>query len=81
MTDPLSRLVAAGVLFKTGRADASTMVLASDTASAQGWSRPLLAWLQVRVQHAEQTAGAGDTDAVARLKRRIALVLQTPPTH
>lgn len=80
ITDPLSRLVAAGVLFKTGRADASTMVLASDTASAQGWSRPLLAWLQVRVQHAEQTTGAGNTDEVARLKRRIALVLQTPPT-
>lgn len=76
IADPLSRLVAAGVLFKTGRADLPTMVLATDTASAQGWSRPLLAWLQVHVQHAQQ---AGDTDAVAGLKRRIALVLQTPP--
>lgn len=79
ITDPLSQLVAAGVLFKTGRADVSTMALASDTASAQGWSRPLLAWLQVRVQHAEQAANTGDSDEVARLKRRIALVLQTPP--
>jgi hypothetical protein len=79
MAEPLSRLVAAGVLFKTGHADASTMVLASDTASAQGWSRPLLAWLQVRIQHAEQAGAARDGDEVARLKRRIALVLQTPP--
>lgn len=81
MADPLSRLVAAGVLFKTGRADASAMVVASETASAQGWSRPLLAWLQVQLQHAEQAAIAGDTEnrnAVARLKRRIAMVLQTP---
>lgn len=77
IADPLSRLVAAGVLFKTGRADASTMVLASDTASAQGWSRPLLAWLQVGVQLAEN---AGNTEEMARLKRRIALVLQTPNT-
>ncbi len=76
IAEPLSRLVAAGVLFKTGRADTTTMVLASDTASAQGWSRPLLAWLQVRIQAAEQ---GGDADEVARLKRRIALVLPTPP--
>jgi hypothetical protein len=75
ISDPLSRLVAAGVLFKTGCADATTMELASDTASAQGWSRPLLAWLQVRLVHAER---AGDTEEAARLKRRIALVLQLP---
>jgi hypothetical protein len=75
ISDPLARLIAAGVLFKAGRADKTTMVFASDTASAQGWSRPLLAWLQVRIQAAEQ---AGDADEVARLKRRIALVLTTP---
>lgn len=80
IADPLSRLVAAGVLFKAGRADAPTMVLASDTASAQGWSRPLLAWLQARVQHAEQAGHSENSDEIARLKRRIALVLQTAPS-
>jgi hypothetical protein len=42
-----------------------------DTASAQGWRRPLLAWLGLQQQRAQQ---AGDAEAVARLARRIALV-------
>ena len=69
--DPLSRLVAAGVLFEAGRADPQVISLAIDTASAQGWRRPLLAWLGVELRRAEQ-AGAGE-DA-ARLRRRIARV-------
>ncbi|MBL0122397.1 MAG: hypothetical protein IPP88_06585 [Betaproteobacteria bacterium] len=71
IADPLSRLVAAGVLFKTGRADPSVIALAIDAASSQGWRRPLLAWLKVQLQRAEQ-AGAGDD--VQRLRRRIELV-------
>jgi hypothetical protein len=69
--DPLSRLVAAGVLFRSGRASPQVLVLASDTASAQGWRRPLLAWLGVQAQRAEQ---AGATEEAQRLRRRIALV-------
>ena len=69
--DPLSRLVAAGVLLRTGRAGPPVLVLASDTASAQGWRRPLLAWLGVQAQRAEQ---AGATDEAQRLRRRMALV-------
>ena len=69
--DPLSRLVAAGVLFRGGRASPPVLVLASDTASAQGWRRPLLAWLGVQAQRAEQ---AGATDEAQRLRRRMALV-------
>ncbi|ROZ79604.1 hypothetical protein EEB15_01440 [Ramlibacter sp. WS9] len=69
--DPLSRLVAAGVLFRSGRASPPVLVLASDTASAQGWRRPLLAWLGVQAQRAEQ---AGATEEAQRLRRRMALV-------
>jgi outer membrane murein-binding lipoprotein Lpp len=71
--DPLSQLVAAGVLFQTGRATPTTIALATDTASAQGWRRPLLAWLLVQAQRADQ-AGAGDE--AARIRRRIAVVEQ-----
>ena len=34
--DPLSRLIAAALLFRAGQADPSTIALAADTASAQG---------------------------------------------
>ncbi|MDY0106660.1 MAG: hypothetical protein RBS27_08310 [Giesbergeria sp.] len=73
VSDPLARLVAAGVLLQTGGADPQVMRQATDTASAQGWRRPLLAWLLLQAQRAEQ---AGDADAAARLHRRIRLVEQ-----
>jgi hypothetical protein len=68
--DPLSRLVAAGVMFRTGRASPQVLAIAGDTASAQGWRRPLLAWLGVQAQRAEQ---AGATEEAQRLRRRMAL--------
>jgi hypothetical protein len=74
--DPLSRLVAAGVLFQRGLASPDVMAVAVNTASAQGWRRPLLAWLRVQQQRA-QVAGA--LDEAARLQRRIDLV--SPPTR
>ena len=73
MPDPLSRMVAAGVLLQTGAADPQVMRVATDTASAQGWRRPLLAWLQLQAQRAEQ---GGDADAAARLRRRMDVVEQ-----
>lgn len=69
--DPLARLVAAGVVFRSGRATPALLGLASDTASAQGWRRPLLAWLEVQARRA---ADAGQADEATRLRRRIALV-------
>ncbi|MDO8278809.1 MAG: hypothetical protein Q8K31_06205 [Burkholderiaceae bacterium] len=75
IADPLARLVAAAVLLRTGRASPGVMVLAVDTASAQGWRRPLLAWLGVQEQRALQ---AGDTTEAQRLRRRMELVLKTP---
>jgi hypothetical protein len=68
--DPLSRLIAAGVLFRTGRASPDVLVLATETASAQGWRRPLLAWLGVQAVRAER---AGATEEAQRLRRRMAL--------
>lgn len=74
--DPLSRLVAAGVLLRSGQAHPAIYGVAVDTASAQGWRRPLLAWLKLAQQRAEQ---AGDSAEARRLARRITLVEQTPP--
>ena len=68
--DPLSRLIAAGVLFRTGQASPDVLVLATETASAQGWRRPLLAWLGVRAVRAER---AGALEEAQRLRRRMAL--------
>lgn len=72
MPNPLSRLVAAGVLFRMSLADPAVIALATETASAQGWSRPLLAWLTVQLKRAEL---AGEQDEVARIKRRMDRVL------
>jgi hypothetical protein len=70
VTDPLARLVAAGALLKAGRITPADIGNAVDTASNQGWRRPLLAWLGVQEQRAQ---AAGDTAAVEQIRRRIAL--------
>jgi len=69
--DPLSRMVAAGALFKAGRTTPDGIVLAVDTASNQGWRRPLLAWLGVQEQRAK---ASGDMAAAEQIRRRMALV-------
>ncbi len=72
-TDPFARLVAAGAAFARGAATPAVVKLAVDTASHQGWRRPLLAWLGVQIQLAER---AGDQEEVARLRRRAAIAGQ-----
>ena len=74
IADPLSRLVAAGVLLQTGKASPAVIAAATETASAQGWRRPLMAWLLLQVQLAE---AAGDTDAADALRRRVRVVEQS----
>ena len=69
--DPLSRLVSHGVKFKNGKASPENISAAIDISSSQGWRRPLLAWLGVQEKRAE---AAGDTAALERIRRRIALV-------
>ncbi len=71
LADPLSRLVAVGAAAQAGRATAALAATATDTASDRGWRRPLLAWLLLRAQRAEQ---AGDAAEAATLRRRIDLV-------
>lgn len=73
--DPLSRLIAAGALFGTARASPPVLQTGVDTASAQGWRRPLLAWLNVQLMRAEQ---AGAQEEAQRLRRRIGVVQATP---
>lgn len=69
--DPVGRLVAAGVLLRAGRASPQVLQIAVDTASRQGWRRPLLAWLGVQAQRAEQ---AGATEQARGIRRRMALI-------
>ncbi|NHZ35690.1 hypothetical protein [Massilia rubra] len=76
IADPLARLVAAGVLMRQARIAPADMVVATDTASEQGWRRPLLTWLGVSLKRAQ---AAGDTLEAARLQRRIDLAGATPP--
>ena len=71
IADPLSRLIAASVALKRGQGDARTLRLASDTAAQQGWRRPLLAWLKLRLAEARERNDAGEA---ALLAQRIRLV-------
>ncbi|MBE7367259.1 hypothetical protein IM787_06770 [Ramlibacter sp. HM2] len=70
---PLSRLVAAAVLLRTDRADPEVLQLATDTASAQGWRRAVMAWLGAQALRAEK---AGATEEAARLRRRMQLAAE-----
>ncbi len=69
--DPLARLVAAGVLLQTDRLTPDAIAVAIQTASDQGWRRPLLAWLGVAARRAEQL---NDKEEISRLRRRIDLI-------
>jgi hypothetical protein len=68
--DPLARLLAAGVLLRAGRASPALLAQGVDTASTQGWRRPVLAWLEAQARAAE---AAGDLEAAQRARRRAAL--------
>ena len=76
--DPLARLVAAGALLHNQRLTPAGQAIATETASAQGWRRPLLAWLGVQLK---RTQDSGDVEATKRLQRRIDLVLQSTPKN
>jgi hypothetical protein len=70
---PLSRLVAAAVLLRSGKADPEVLQVAVDTASEQGWRRAVMAWLGVQAMRAEQS---GAVEEAARLRRRIAIAAE-----
>lgn len=69
--EPLSRLVAHAVRLRTGEISPQGIAAAVDIASAQGWRRPLLAWLGVQLARAE---ASGDSETAARVRRRMELV-------
>lgn len=69
--EPLSKLVSLAVQFKNAKATPESIAAAVEIASAQGWRRPLVAWLGVEEKRAE---AAGDREALERIRRRIALV-------
>lgn len=70
IADPLARLVAAGAMLQAGRIAPADIATATETASSQGWRRPLLTWLGVAAQRAR---AAGDAAELARIERRIDL--------
>ena len=76
--DALSRLVAAGVRMKTLKITPQEINSAVEITSAQGWRRPLLAWLGVQEKRAE---AAGDREAADRIRRRINLILGAQVTR
>jgi hypothetical protein len=74
MNDPLARLLDASLLAMRKEADAATLTLAAETASAQGWRQPLLTYL--KLQEA-QAAAQGNASEQARLGLRIRLIEQS----
>lgn len=76
ITDPLSRLLAAAVLLHAGRLPPAAYQIAIDTASQQGWRRPLAHWLQLEEERLNR---AGDAAAAAAMARQRARVLADLP--
>ena len=70
--DPLARTVAAGVLLRTGRLTPATARAARDSASEQGWRRPLLAWLGVLARLAQDAGDQPETERLRRWMERVA---------
>lgn len=71
--NPLSRVIAAGVLLRTGKADPKVLQIATDTASEQGWRRAVMAWLGARAMLADKN---GDREEAARLRRRMEIAAE-----
>ncbi|GAB1369660.1 hypothetical protein MASR1M42_22120 [Azonexus hydrophilus] len=76
IADSLSRLLAAAALLHAGRLPPSAGQIAIDTASQQGWRRPLVHWLQLEEERLNR---AGDAAAAAAMARQRARVLADLP--
>ncbi len=70
---PLPRVIAAAVLLRMEKADPEVLQIATDTASEQGWRRPVMAWLGAQAMRAEK---AGATEEAARLRRRMQIAAE-----
>ena len=76
ISDPVSRLIAAGALFRGAQLSTDGLNAAIDTASVQGYRRPLLAYLGVQAKKAD---ASGDAAASQAIRQRIELVLRSLP--
>jgi len=70
--DPLARLIAAGSLLQSEQLAPEDVGRVVDSASAQGWRRPLLAWLGVALKQAQF---GFDTAGAQRIRRRMDALL------
>jgi predicted small lipoprotein YifL len=70
---PLSRLLAASLVVQRGEADDALLALATETASAEGWKRPLLVYLKLAEKRASQRE---DAATLADIQARIRLIEQ-----
>lgn len=71
ISDPLSRLVAISVAVMRKQADDATLKLAAETASEQGWRKPLLVYLKLQET---QVGLKGDQAELEKLRARIKLL-------
>ena len=69
--DPLARLLEASLLVMRREANAATLILATETASSQGWRQPLLAYLKLQEGLA---ARSGNATEQSRIALRIQLI-------
>lgn len=75
--DPLARLLDASLLVLRRESTPETLALATETASARGWTQPLLTYLKLQEKQAQTQQ---DIRAVERLGRRIRLIEASLPT-
>lgn len=68
VAEPLARLVAASVVWRSGHGGPQVLALAVQTASAQGWVRPLAVWLRLQAQWAE---AAGEPERAQQIRQRL----------
>ena len=71
MEDPLSQLIALGIIVRLRQANEDVLKKAIDVASAQGWKKPLLVYLDRLQSYYE---GKKDTDKATGIQQRIKLI-------
>lgn len=66
IAEPLPRLVAAGAALRAGQGGPGLLASGVQAASAQGWRRPLMAWLLLQAQAHDKAGEGQQADAVRR---------------
>lgn len=76
--DPLSRLLAASLTTLRQQADATTLSLAAETASSQGWRQPLLVYLKLLEKQARAQGSRVEQEGYSARIRLIEEALAHP---